>query len=346
MSSKPRPRGHRSALVLVNLQNDFMGEGSRAVGDAETLVPLINTIRNKFQWDLVALSRNSHAPNHSSFLSSAVNKGVDVRMGTSATFKDGSTYKYIPDNCVEGTEGAALPAGFDTDVYDYIVTTGANPAVPSYSAFRDLQPEVRGEFMTGLGKQLSKANVTDVYVMGLGFEETVAQTALDARALGFVTNVVIDGCLGWLSTKVATCNALEEAGVEILHSSVLLEANKDPASAAQAYIEANGIHFLFEKLTAALVYEQPINPKEFLVRELVKLQTKKYQSSNRLALLSDDDLSIMFGMLDPLRKGKLTGKEVMPALEGLAVIPKTPIDPEEIYDEKKFKALVTHSMEK
>jgi len=347
MSSKPRVGGRRSALVLVGLQNDFMNGGSRAVPSAENLVPLTNTIRSKFQWDVVALTRNQHASNHSSFLSSAVNKNINVRMGDTATLKDGSTYKYIPDNCVGGTGGAALPAGFDTEVYDYIVATGTNPAVPSYSAFRDLQPKVRGEFMTGLSKELSKANVTDVYVMGLGFEEMVAQTAFDAKALGFATNVIIDGSLGWSSSKSSTCNALEAAGVAMLHSSVLLEVNKDPASAAQAYVEANGIHFLFEKLTAALVYVQPENPKEFLVRELIKLQTlQKYQRSSRLALLSDDDLSIMFGMLDPLRKGELTGNEVIPALQGLAVTPKTPIDPKEMYDEAKFKALVTNSMEK
>lgn len=347
-SSLLRPKGRRSALVVVGLQNDFV-QGSRAVPQADGLLQLINTLRSKFLWDAIVLTESSHAPTHCSFLSSHIMACEDKKLGDVCSLANGAEYKLVPDHCVKGTPGAQQPPGLVTEASDYIVVTGSNPAVPGKSAFRDLQPQVRGEMMTGLTKQLRAVNVTDVYIIGLGLEEMVQQTAADAKEVGFISNLLVDGCLPWDEVQGGrTRIAMQQAGVELIHSMVLMEVNGNRRTQASAYIEENGIHVLLQKFTAALVYHQPDNPKEFLIRELQKLQKEKEDNKDKeaespLSLLTDEDLGTMFNMLDPIKKGKLLGKQVMQGLQGLAVSPNEPIDPTAVFDEAKFKDVIVSS---
>jgi nicotinamidase/pyrazinamidase len=287
------------------------------------------------------MTKASHAANHCSFLSSHIMAGEDKKLGDVCSLNNGAQYRLVPDHCVEGTEGAQMPTGLVTEASDYVVVTGTNPAVPGKSAFRDLQPEVEGEVMTGLSKHLRSVNVTDVYVVGLGLEEMVQQTALDAKKIGFTSNLLVDGCLSWDEVEGGRSRiALESAGVELLHSVVLMEVNGNRRMQASTYIEENGIHVILQKLTAALVYHQPENPKEFLIGELQNLQK---ESEANLGLLTDEDLGTMFKMLDPIKKGQLTGKQVLQGLKGLAVTPAEPVDPTAVFDEAQFKELVLSS---
>lgn len=340
-----RPRGRRSALVVVGMQNDFVDEmGKRVVPDALSIVTLANTLREQLYWDAVVVTQVAHPADHVSFLATALKRGEDATKEQEYSISDGSTYKLQSAHVVDETDGYKIHESFQRKVTDYVQKVGTDQQRPCYSGFRDLQSEVKGTANTGLAAHLRSKNVTDVYVIGLGLEEMVARTADDAVSLGFNAHVVVDGCLGWSKEAgEAQTNALERAGVTIQHSSVLLEHNGNRRMAASEYIEFNKIHIVFQKLTAALVYHKPENPKEFMIQELEKLQQQKISDLTGLSLMTDEDLSTMFGMLDPIGKGQLTGKQVGQGLKGLGLSAPEPIDSSEKFDETKFKQVVLSS---
>lgn len=339
-SGLARPRGRRSALVVVGLQKDLV-TGSRAVPGAEEVLALVNTLRSSLQWDVIVRAEICHPPKHVSFLATSLKQGKDVRLGDASKLPDGNVFTLMPTYCVEGTEGAAPADGLNIGAQDHIISLGTTAGVPAMSAFRNLQSFVVGDNMTSLGKVLKAGHVTDVYVVGLGMEEVAGQTAIDAREYNFTSHLVLDACKGWDKDAVRVKqHTLEAKGVELLQSAVLLHDNDDRRSEAVAYIEANNIPVLFQQLTAELVYHKPDNPREFLIRELQKRQKQPLSELPRVSLLSDDDLSTMFNMLDPIGTQQLSGKQVMQGLKGLGMRPAEPLDPNAVFDVEQFKRVV------
>jgi nicotinamidase/pyrazinamidase len=347
MSTLNRPRGRRSALIAVGLQQDLIS-GSRQVttGDVRVVQDAFNSLRDRLQWDQVVFTQLQHPADHVSFVSTQLARGLDAKLDDPATLANGCGYKLVVSHCVEGTDGANFTSeeNLTREVSDLVINVGTNAGVPSFSAFRDLQPELSGLAMTTLAKDLKSANVTDVYVLGLGLEEMVTQTALDAKALGFSAHVVVDASLGWSAAAGQSSKLqLEANGVKLLDSRTLLSDNIDRRTDSVNYIESNNIHVIFQKLTAALVYHKPANPKEFLIQEIQKLQKQRTSDQSRLSLLSDSDLATMFSMLDPVGAGSLSGKQVMQGLTGLGLKPKAAVEPTSSFDVEKFKEVVLAS---
>ena len=113
----------------------------------------------------------AYGPAQRSFLSTHINTGKDAKMGDRLSQPDGSSYALVADHCVKGSEGAGFLPGLDKNADDHTVLVGTD--VPAFSAFRDLQPAVRGVVMTNLNMHLRSNNITDVYVVGFGLEEMV-----------------------------------------------------------------------------------------------------------------------------------------------------------------------------
>jgi nicotinamidase/pyrazinamidase len=201
------------ALILVDLQYDFMPGGALAVarGDetvaiAERLLPHFSTIVATQDW---------HPKQHTSF---AVNNpgtkpGDVIDVG-------GIPQVMWPAHCVQGTHGAELHAGLDRARITEVFRKGTDPAIDSYSGFFDNGHKKA----TGLAEWLAARWIKQVYVMGLATDYCVKYTALDARQLGFEVWLVEDGCRAVELSPgdgERAVTAMRQAGVTVVESGAI-----------------------------------------------------------------------------------------------------------------------------
>lgn len=170
------------ALILVDIQNDFMPFGALPVPHGDEVVAVANTLAPRF--GLVVATQDWHPPGHASFASAhpAHNPGDVIEIA-------GSQQVLWPDHCVQGTPGASFHSALDIASVGAVVRKGVDPGIDSYSGFFD---NARGRD-TGLARLLSDRGVTAVTVVGLATDYCVLATALDARDLGFGVTVVAAG---------------------------------------------------------------------------------------------------------------------------------------------------------
>jgi nicotinamidase/pyrazinamidase len=171
------------ALVLVDLQYDFMPGGALAVAEGHTTVPVANTLMPKF--DVVVATQDWHPAAHGSFVTSHPNAAIGSQVDL-----HGLQQTVWPVHCVQHTPGAALHESLNRQHIDRVFPKGTDPQVDSYSGFFD---NARRK-ATGLAEYLRERGVDEVFVMGLATDYCVKFTALDAADLGFRTFVIADGC--------------------------------------------------------------------------------------------------------------------------------------------------------
>jgi len=173
------------ALILVDLQNDFVPGGALPVPGGDEVVPAANRLQEKFE--LVVATQDWHPPDHGSFAANhpGKNPGDVVEL-------NGLEQILWPVHCVRETEGAAFVPGLNTERIERVFRKGTDPGIDSYSGFFDNGHRKD----TGLGDYLRSRDVTEVYVLGLATDYCVKFTALDARMLGFDTFLVEDACRG------------------------------------------------------------------------------------------------------------------------------------------------------
>ncbi len=198
------------ALIVIDLQNDFMPGGSLPVPDGDAVVPVVNRVMRNF--DLVVVSQDWHPAGHGSFASQHPGKkpGEVVDL-------NGLDQILWPDHCVEDTEGAAFHDDVATDHIAKIFHKGTDLGLDSYSTFFDNAHRKS----TGMGDYLREQGVTDVYLLGLATDYCVKFSALDAVECGFKVHVIDDGCRGIDLHAGDVSKALDEmraAGAEIVTS--------------------------------------------------------------------------------------------------------------------------------
>ncbi len=170
------------ALILVDVQRDFMPGGSLPVENGDRILPVIN--RSLTRYPLVAVTQDWHPPGHLSFASS--HKG---RAPMDVIDLDGLEQVLWPDHCIQGTEGAGFPDELNLNPVTAIFRKGMDREVDSYSAFFDNGHRHK----TGLAEWLKAMGVDTVHIAGLAAEVCVAYTARDAVEAGFGVAVVEDG---------------------------------------------------------------------------------------------------------------------------------------------------------
>ena len=204
----------KRALVLVDLQNDFIPGGSLAVREGDAVIPVANAVQKK-KFDLIVATQDWHPKDHGSFASNHRGKhpGDMIELG-------GLQQVLWPDHCVQGSRGAQFHPVLDRARVTKVFRKGTDKEIDSYSTFFDNAHRKS----TGLGEYLQEQKVTDVYLLGLATDYCVKYSALDAVKLGFKTHVVIDGCRGVELKPGDTKSAIEEmqrAGVKIVTSGEL-----------------------------------------------------------------------------------------------------------------------------
>jgi nicotinamidase/pyrazinamidase len=174
-----------NALIIVDLQNDFLPGGPLAVPGGDEVIPLANELQRRF--DVVLATQDWHPPNHGSFAANYPGKKPGDRI-----MLDGIEQILWPVHCVQNTRGAELAPSFDTKRIAHVFHKGIDPRIDSYSTFFD-NAHRRS---TGLADYLKDRAIKDIYLLGLALDYCVKYSALDARQLGLNTHVVLDGCRG------------------------------------------------------------------------------------------------------------------------------------------------------
>lgn len=196
------------ALILVDIQNDFLPGGTLAVPRGDEVVPVANRMMSGY--DLVVATKDWHPTDHQSFVSQHQGRSVgDI------VVVDGIPQILWPDHCVQDTRGAELADGLNVEGIDHVVFKGTDRRIDSYSGFFDNDHRKP----TGLGDYLRQHGVKDVDVMGLATDYCVKLTALDAVDLGFKTRLVVEGIRG-VELKVGDCAEaiakMQERGITLV----------------------------------------------------------------------------------------------------------------------------------
>lgn len=209
------------ALILVDIQNDFLPGGSLAVPDGDKVIPVVNQLQPLF--DLVVFTQDWHPPHHGSFAANYPGRKVGEVIDL-----NGIEQILWPIHCVQGTHGAEFARDLTARGSGKIIYKGTDSNIDSYSAFFD-----NGHLKsTGLSDYLKQKGITEVYLAGLATDYCVRFSALDAVNEGFGTFVVEDGCRGVELTPgdvERAVNEMQERGVVIVRSRDILEGKTEPS---------------------------------------------------------------------------------------------------------------------
>lgn len=202
-----------SALLIVDVQHDFLPGGALAVAEGDTIVPIINKLQEKISF--IVATQDWHPREHESFAANHPGKN-------SGEFIELAGVRQIlwPVHCVQDTVGAAFHPELKTYNWRNIFQKGTNPKVDSYSGFFDNNR--KGD--TGLGDYLKNNGIRRVFVVGLAADYCVKFTVLDALSLGFDTYLIEDATKGVNLSPEDTTLAIQEmenAGANLIHSKML-----------------------------------------------------------------------------------------------------------------------------
>lgn len=200
------------ALLLVDIQNDFLPGGALEVEGGDQIIPLVNKIIEKFE--LIIATQDWHPSDHKSFASQHEGKIP----GDMIKLKDLDQVLW-PDHCIQETAGAAFSKELNQNKIKKIFVKGIDTEIDSYSGFYD-NGHLRS---TGLGDYLRDAKVEEIFIVGLATDYCVKFTALDSVTEGFKTYVIAD------ATKAVNLKPddYEAALVEMNQSGTIILNSKD-----------------------------------------------------------------------------------------------------------------------
>jgi nicotinamidase/pyrazinamidase len=203
------------ALILVDIQTDFLPGGALVVPEGDAVIPVANRLQTAFP--LVVATQDWHPANHGSFAANHSGKKVFDKIDL-----HGLPQTLWPVHCVQGTPGAALAPALQRERIAKIFPKGTDPSMDSYSGLFDNGHRKS----TGLGEWLQANGVTEVFVCGLATDYCVKFTALDAAQWGFKTHFIEDASRGVNLQPGDVRNAIAEmrrAGIATVQSSEILK---------------------------------------------------------------------------------------------------------------------------
>jgi nicotinamidase/pyrazinamidase len=201
------------AILLTDVQNDFLPGGALPVPDGDQVIPVINAIQQEF--DLILATQDWHPENHGSFAANHYNRvpGEVIEL-------NGIEQVLWPVHCVQETFGADFSAVLQTKKFHKVFRKGTDPEIDSYSGFFD-NGKKRA---TGLADYLRNSNVDRIFLCGLATDYCVKFSALDGVEAGFKTVLIADACRGVDLKPGDSARAIEtmrRAGVLITDSTHL-----------------------------------------------------------------------------------------------------------------------------
>ena len=202
------------ALIVVDVQPDFLPGGALAVHGGDSILPGLRDVMRDRRFPLVVATQDWHPPDHISFASAHPGKRPFDKVELY-----GHEQTLWPDHCVQNTPGAELLSGMPWERVAAVIRKGSDPKVDSYSGFRNNWDANGQRPRTGLTGYLRDRGVTDIFLGGLARDFCVKWSAEDAAADGFRVHVL------WELTRPvdpssdhAVREALTGAGVKLIDS--------------------------------------------------------------------------------------------------------------------------------
>ena len=193
-------------LVIIDIQNDFLENGSLEVPYGNDVIEPINQIINNYA--LVIATKDWHPPDHVSFASNHPGKKIG------GVVKVNNLEQILqPKHCVQKSKGSEFPETLNFKAINKIIYKGVNSKIDSYSGFYD-NGKIRS---TGLADYLKTKNVTSIDYVGLATEYCVKFTVLDSIAEGFKTSVILNGIKGInLEESNKVLKEMKSKGIDLL----------------------------------------------------------------------------------------------------------------------------------
>ena len=206
MNITPQPG---DALLVIDIQNDFMPNGALAVAEGDKVVSIINALAQKF--DHVILTQDWHPAAHISFATN--HPGKQPFETIPAPYGPQTLW---PEHCLQNTAGAAFHPELYIPHAELILRKGFRGSIDSYSAFLENDHFTS----TGLAGYLRERGFQRLFLCGLAYDFCVRYSAIDGTALGFECIVIEDATRPVdLPNSVAETNAaFAAAGIQRIHS--------------------------------------------------------------------------------------------------------------------------------
>lgn len=205
----------KSALIVVDIQNDFLTGGALAVKDGDQVIPIINQLLHG-GFEVKVATKDWHPKDHGSFaITHGKQPGEIIQL-------EGIPQILWPTHCVQESYGAEFSPKLDVEQIESVFYKGTEKNIDSYSTFFDTELKKS----TGLTDYLKDKNIKNVYIVGLATDYCVKYSVLDACQLGFNTYVIADACRGVNLQHGDANQALKEmakAGAHIVYSEDLLQ---------------------------------------------------------------------------------------------------------------------------
>ena len=202
-----------TALILIDIQNDFCPGGALAVNEGNEIVGIANELQKNFKIKIA--TQDWHPYTHKSFASNHEGQEplsvIEMFYGQQVLW---------PDHCIQGSKGAEFHRELITNNSDLIIRKGFRPEIDSYSAFFENDHKTP----TGLEGYLRTRQIKSIYLCGLALDFCVYFSAIDGAKLGFKVFVIEDACRA-IDLDGSLDNAIKEmasSGVQLLSSPDLL----------------------------------------------------------------------------------------------------------------------------
>ncbi len=192
------------ALLIVDIQNDFIPGGALPVEGGGLIIDGVNKIANKFHNNnaTIVLTQDWHPRGHLSFASAHPGKNP----GDDFQTEDGSIGPVLwPDHCVQDSKGANFHKNLKVDFASAIIRKGINPKIDSYSGF--LENDKKSE--TGLAGYLNSLKIKRIFVCGLALDYCCYFSAIDGVDFGYEVSILVDLSKGIDLPPGNISNALE-----------------------------------------------------------------------------------------------------------------------------------------
>ena len=188
------------ALLLIDIQNDFLPGGALAVPEGDSIVPVVNQLQPYF--DLVIATQDWHPADHKSFASQHTGHKVFDQIDL-----NGLEQVLWPNHCVQGSSGAEFSDKLQQNRIEAIFRKGTDPEIDSYSGFYDNGHRKS----TGLADYLRGKQVNQLYIAGLAADYCVYFSIKDALQEGFVTYLIED------ATRPINPEGFEKAKADLIN---------------------------------------------------------------------------------------------------------------------------------
>ncbi len=180
-----RVNKEETALIVIDVQNDFCPGGALEVKEGDKIVPVINEVMGYFSW--IVATQDWHPADHLSFASNHSGKKPLEVINV-----DGIDQVLWPDHCIQGSKGAEFHPELNASAFSLILRKGRNKRIDSYSAFYENDKKTK----TGLIGFLHELGIGTLFFCGLAIDYCVYYSVMDALGAGFKCYVIEDAVRG------------------------------------------------------------------------------------------------------------------------------------------------------